>query len=48
MTEDELEDVAEAADDLGKRIVEALAEETDRDPANFEVDEEMEFPKPDD
>lgn len=40
LTDEEIETVAEAADDLGKRVVESLAEETGRDPAAFDVDEE--------
>jgi len=40
MTDEELENVAEAADDLGERMVEALAEETGRDPEDFDLDEE--------
>lgn len=48
MTEEELEDVAEAADELGERMVEALAEETGRDPDEFDVDPvDYEFPDPD-
>jgi len=38
MTEKEIEEVAEAADDLGERIVDALAEETGRDREEFEAD----------
>jgi len=48
MTDEEIEDVAEAADDLGERMVEALADETDREPEEFEVDpDDYEFPDPD-
>jgi ATP-dependent protease ClpP protease subunit len=47
MTEEEIEDVAEAADELGERMVEALAEETGRDPDEFDVDpDDYEFPGP--
>lgn len=47
MTEEEIEDVAEAADELGERMVEALAEETGRDPAEFDVDQDdYDFPAP--
>jgi ATP-dependent protease ClpP protease subunit len=38
MTEEEIEDVAEAADELGERMAEALAEETGRDPEEFDID----------
>ena len=38
MTEDEIEDVAEAADELGEQMVGALAEETGRDPDEFDID----------
>jgi ATP-dependent protease ClpP protease subunit len=38
MTEEEIEEIAEAADDLGERMVDALAEETGRDREEFEVD----------
>lgn len=48
MTEEEIEDVAEAADELGERMVEALADETGREPEEFEVDpDDYEFPAPD-
>jgi ATP-dependent protease ClpP protease subunit len=50
MTEEEIEDVAEAADELGERMVEALAEETSRDPDEFDTDidsDDYEFPDPD-
>ena len=50
MTEEEIEDVAEAADELGERMVEALAEETSRDPDEFDIDidsDDYEFPDPD-
>ena len=40
MTDEELENVAEAADDLGERMVEALAEETGRDPEDFDLEKE--------
>jgi hypothetical protein len=47
MTEEEIEDVAEAADELGERMVEALVEETGRDPDEFDVDpDDYEFPGP--
>lgn len=45
MTDEEIEDVAEAADELGERMVEALAEETGRDPDDFGADpDDYEFP----
>jgi len=48
MVEDELEDVAEAADELGARMIEALAEEAGRDPGEFDADPDgYEFPGPD-
>lgn len=48
MTEDEIKDVAEAADELGARMIEALAEETGRDPGEFDADpDDYEFPGPD-
>lgn len=47
LTDDEIEAVAAAADDLGERLVEALAAETGRDPSAFDIDdEEYEFPDP--
>jgi len=48
MTDEEIEDVAEAADELGERMVEALAEETSRDPEEFDADpDDYDFPDPD-
>jgi len=50
MTEEEIEDVAEAADEFGERMVEALAEETSRDPDEFDIDidsDDYEFLDPD-
>ena len=48
MTDEEIEDVAEAADDLGERMVETLADEAGREPEEFEVDpDDYEFPNPD-
>jgi hypothetical protein len=48
MTEEELENVAAAADELGERMVEALVEETGRDPDEFEADPgDYDFPEPD-
>jgi hypothetical protein len=48
MTDEEIEGVADAVDELGERLVEALAEETDRDPDEFDVDsDDYEFPDPD-
>ena len=48
MTEEEIEDVAEAADELGERMVEALAEETSRDSDEFDIDsDDYEFLDPD-
>lgn len=45
MTDKEIEDVAEAADELGERMVEALAEKTGRDPEDFDTDpDDYEFP----
>lgn len=47
LTEEQVEAVAAAADDLGERLVEALAEETGREPAAFDIDDEAsEFPEP--
>lgn len=40
MTPEELDEVADAADDLGKRLVTALAEVTGRDPEDFEFPDE--------
>ena len=37
MTDEEIEAVAEAADELGQRLVDALAAETGRDPDEFDV-----------
>lgn len=48
VTDEEIEGVADAVDELGERLVEALAEETDRDPDEFDVDsDDYEFPDPD-
>jgi hypothetical protein len=48
MTDEEVEDVAEAADELGERMVEALAEETGRDSDEFDIgSDNCEFPDPD-
>jgi hypothetical protein len=48
MTEEEIEDVAEAADEFGERMVEALAEETSPDPDEFDIDsDDYEFLDPD-
>lgn len=48
MTDEEIDDVAAAADELGERMVEALAEETGREPDEFEADtDDYEFPAPD-
>jgi ATP-dependent protease ClpP protease subunit len=48
MTDEEIKDVAEAADDLGERMVEVLADETGREPEEFEIDpDDCEFPDPD-
>ena len=48
MIDEEIEDVAEAADELGDRMVEALAEETGRSPEEFDIDQdEYDFPDPD-
>jgi len=47
MTDEEIEDVAEAADELGDRMVEALAEETGRSPEEFDIDhDDYDFPDP--
>lgn len=37
MTDEELEDLAQAAEELGRQLTEALAEETARDPDAFTV-----------
>jgi hypothetical protein len=48
MTDEEIENVAEAADELGERMVEALAEETGCDSEAFEASPaDYEFPAPD-
>ena len=45
MTDEEIDDVAAAADELGERVVNALASETGRDPEEFDVDpDDYEFP----
>ena len=45
MTDEEIDDVAAAADELGERVVNALAAETGRDPEEFDVDpDDYEFP----
>lgn len=47
LTEEQVEAVAAAADDLGERLVEALAEETGREPAAFDIDDgEYDFTEP--
>lgn len=47
MTDDELDALAEAADDLGERVVRALAEETGRPVEDFDIDPgDYEFPAP--
>jgi len=47
MTDAELAALAEAADDLGERVVRALAERTGRKPEDFDVDtDDYEFPVP--
>ena len=49
MTDEEIDDVAAAADELGERVVDALADETDRDREGFDIDpDEYEFPGSDD
>ena len=45
MTDEEIDDVAAAADELGERVVNALAAETGRDAEEFDVDpDDYEFP----
>ena len=45
MTDEEISDVAAAADELGERVVDALAAETGRDSEEFDIDpENYEFP----
>lgn len=47
MTDDELDALAAAADDLGERVVRALAEETGRPVRDFDIDpDDYEFPAP--
>lgn len=47
MTDDELDALAEAVDDLGERVVRALAEETGRPVEEFDIDpDDYEFPEP--
>jgi len=49
MTDEEISDVAAAADELGERVVDALAAETNRDPEEFDIDpDNYEFPGEDD
>lgn len=38
MTDEEIDDVAAAADELGERVVNALAAETGRDAEEFDID----------
>ncbi len=48
MIKEEIEDVAKAADELGERMVKALAEETGRDPDEFDINSnDYEFPDSD-
>jgi hypothetical protein len=42
MTDEEIEAVAAAADELGERLVDALAEETDRETDEFDVNSDDE------
>lgn len=45
MTDEEIDEVAAAADELGERVVNALAAETGRDAEEFDVDpDDYEFP----
>ena len=45
MTDEEIDDVAAAADELGERVVNALAAETGRDAEEFDVyPDDYEFP----
>ena len=45
MTDEEIDDVAAAADELGERVVNALAAETGRDAEEFDIDpDDYEFP----
>ena len=48
LSDAEIEEVANAADDLGERVVDALVAKTDRDPDVFDIDPgEYEFLEPD-
>jgi len=45
MTDEEIDEVAAAADELGERVVNALAAETGRDAEEFDIDpDDYEFP----
>ncbi|ERG94796.1 hypothetical protein [Haloquadratum walsbyi] len=45
MTDEEIDDIAAAADELGERVVNALEAETGRDAEEFDVDpDDYEFP----
>jgi len=49
LTDAEIEDVSEAADELGERVVDALVAETDGIREEFDIDpDDYEFPDPDD
>lgn len=48
MIDEEIDDVAAAADELGVRVVDTLVEETGSDREEFDIDsDEYEFPDPD-
>ena len=48
LTDAEIEDISEAAGELGERVVDALLAETDRDREEFDIDpDDCEFPEPD-
>ena len=45
MTDEEIDEVAAAADELGERVVNALAAETGHDAEEFDIDpDDYEFP----
>lgn len=45
MTDEEIDNIAAAADELGERVVNALAAETGRDAEEFDIDpDDYEFP----
>ena len=49
MADEEIDDVAAAANELGERVVDALVDETGRDREEFDIEtDEYEFPGSDD